>query len=87
MLSTVPRVPIVELVNGENVLLVPPDDPSALSRAAQELGRNRVLCARIAAGAKVLSQSFTWDRIAQRTVDEVFQPLLDVGAARPQRDG
>ncbi len=77
VLSTVPRVRIEELVDGGNVCLVPPDDPHALSQAAQDLGRDPGRRARLADGARELGRSFTWDRIAQRTVDEVFRPLVD----------
>ena len=81
MLSTVPRVRVEELVDGENVCLVPPDDPRALSQAAQDLGRDLGWRARLTDGARELGRSFTWDRITQRTVDEVFRPLVDRDSA------
>ena len=76
ILSTVPRVRVDELVDGENVCLVPPDDPHALSQAAQDLGRDSARRARLAEGARELGRAFTWERITQRTVDEVFRPLV-----------
>jgi glycosyltransferase involved in cell wall biosynthesis len=77
VLSTVPRVRVEELVDGKNVCLVPPDDPRALSRAAQDLGQDPELRARLASGARELGRSFAWERITQRTVDEVFRPLVE----------
>jgi glycosyltransferase involved in cell wall biosynthesis len=76
IVSTTPVVPLPELVDGENVLLVPPDDPDALSRAALRLHHDPKLKERIGRGAAALSRLFTWAHIAQRTVDEVFYPAL-----------
>ena len=75
VLSTHPRVPLPELVDGENVRLVAVDDAEALSLAACELARDPASRARIGSGARSLARQFTWEHIAQRTVDEVFRPL------------
>jgi glycosyltransferase involved in cell wall biosynthesis len=76
IISTIPRVPIPELRDGENVLLVPPDDPRTLAQAATRLWQERALRRQLARGALDLAELFTWDRIARRTVDEVFGPLV-----------
>jgi glycosyltransferase involved in cell wall biosynthesis len=76
IISTHPAVPLPELVQDENVLLVPPNDPELLSRAAQRLHSDPGLKRRIGQGATALAQQFTWGRIAERTVDEVFVPAL-----------
>ena len=76
IVSTEPRVPLPELVDGENIVLVPPDDPKALSRAAQRLHDDSVLRGRIGRGAGVLSRQFAWSEIAMRTVEQVFEPVL-----------
>ncbi|MGE5139642.1 MAG: glycosyltransferase family 4 protein, partial [Rudaea sp.] len=52
------------LCNGENVLLVPPDDPQALAAAINRLGADRALRARLGQTARELSLAFTWDKIA-----------------------
>ena len=80
IVSTTPQVPLPELHEGENILLVPPENPEAISQAAQRLHRNPELKRRIGQGAKTLAEQFTWKQIAERTVNEVFDPLL---AARP----
>jgi len=76
ILSTVPRVEIPELDEGENVLLVPPRDPGALCQAARQAEQDPVLRRRIGDGARALASHFSWERIAERTVDELFGPLL-----------
>jgi glycosyltransferase involved in cell wall biosynthesis len=73
IVSTRPRVPLVELRDRENVVLVPPDDPKALGQAILWLEGRPELRRRIAEGARELAQRFTWAHIAQRTVDEAFR--------------
>jgi glycosyltransferase involved in cell wall biosynthesis len=76
IISTFPAVPLPELIQDQNVLLVPPDDPESLSQAAQRLHADPGLKRQIGQGATALAQQFTWERIAERTVNEVFVPLL-----------
>jgi glycosyltransferase involved in cell wall biosynthesis len=76
IISTHPSVPLPELVEGENILLVPPDAPEALSQAAQRLHADPALWQRIGQGAAALAKQFTWDHIAERTVNEVLVPAL-----------
>jgi glycosyltransferase involved in cell wall biosynthesis len=73
IVSTIPHVPLCELREQENVVLVPASDPEALGRAALWLERHPELRRRIGEGARELAQRFTWERIAQRTVDEAFR--------------
>jgi glycosyltransferase involved in cell wall biosynthesis len=82
VLSTQPRVPIPELIDGDNVRLVSPDDPGALCEAALDLAHDLTLRARIGRGAKALAEQFTWERIARRTVGEVFVPLASARRGR-----
>jgi glycosyltransferase involved in cell wall biosynthesis len=76
VVSTQPRVPLPELVDGQNIVLVPPDDPQALSLAVQRLHSDSALREQIGRGAGLLSGQFTWDRIARRTLTQVFEPML-----------
>jgi glycosyltransferase involved in cell wall biosynthesis len=69
VVSTVPQVPLSELHDGENVLLVPPDEAQALAAAVARLAANPALRQRLGDGARELSRQFTWDRIAVRTAD------------------
>ncbi|MBN1581192.1 MAG: glycosyltransferase family 4 protein [Anaerolineae bacterium] len=74
VISTTPRIPLPELRNGENMLLVPPDDIQAVYEAAESLHRDPGLRARIGQEAQKLARQFTWEEIARRTVDDVFCP-------------
>ncbi len=76
IVSTTPRVPIPELENGANVLLVRPDEPDAVCDAALRLEQDVELRRQIGEGARELAESFAWDHIARRTVEEVFHPLV-----------
>jgi glycosyltransferase involved in cell wall biosynthesis len=67
IVTTYPAVPLPEVVEGENMLLVPPRDAQALAEAARRLWRDPPLRARLEAGARALSADFSWDRIARRT--------------------
>lgn len=67
MITTHPRVPIPQLVHGENCYLVPPDDPKALENAIRALAERPRQRRALGGNAKILAQSFSWDRIADQT--------------------
>jgi len=67
IVSTRPRVDVPELRQGENILLVPPDAPVALAEALARLASDAELRRRLGEGAARLAQSFTWERIAEKT--------------------
>lgn len=54
------------LIDGENCLLVPPEDPPAIAEAVRQLIASPELRAKISAGARALAQHFTWDKIARQ---------------------
>ncbi|MCX7838187.1 MAG: glycosyltransferase family 4 protein [Anaerolineae bacterium] len=62
-------VRLPQLRDGENCLLVPPDDPRALADAIQRAMASAELRAKIGAGARALAQHFTWDKIAQQHLE------------------
>ncbi|HIP97577.1 MAG TPA: glycosyltransferase family 1 protein [Anaerolineae bacterium] len=76
IVSTEPRVPVPELRDEENILLIPPDDPAALARAITRLAENADLRRRLGAGAANLAQHFTWEKIAAQTL-ALYETLLD----------
>jgi len=78
VVSTFPQVPLPELKDGENILLVPPDDPDALAAAVARLAADPRLRQRLGDGARKLSSLFTWDRIAARTADLFERVRKDV---------
>ena len=66
-ITTYPAVPLPDLYDGGNVLLVAPCDPQALARAAARLADDPALRARLSAGAGALGQQFDWSTIARQT--------------------
>jgi glycosyltransferase involved in cell wall biosynthesis len=81
IVSTQPRVPITTLENGENILLLPPDDALATADAVERLISTPELRTRLACGALNLAESFAWDSIAARTA-QLYGELM----ALPQGD-
>ncbi len=62
------------LRDGENCLLVPPDDLRALVDAIQRAAASSELRAKIGAAAHALAQHFSWDKIAQQHL-ELYQRI------------
>ena len=61
---------IPEFANdGENALLVPPDDEDALAAALTRLASDDALCERLAAGGRARAAELSWARIAPRYVN------------------
>ena len=75
IVSTRPRVDVPELRHGENILLVPPDAPVALAEAIARLAEDPRLRRRLGEGAVSLAQSFTWEKIAEKT-KSLYEEIL-----------
>jgi len=75
IVTTQPLVPLDELRDGENVLLVPPNDADALAAGIRRVMADSALCARLERGSSELAQQFTWGRIAIRTA-EVYERAM-----------
>lgn len=67
VISTRAAVPPVVLRDGQEVLLVPPDDAAALAEALCRLAQDRALRASLGAAAAAAAAQFTWPRIAAQT--------------------
>lgn len=76
IISTYPRVFVEELVDGENIKLVAPDDPEDIANAVIELGRNPALRQKLGEGARRLSTKFGWEGIARETL-RVYESLRE----------
>lgn len=81
IVSTYPRVPIPELVHGENIYLVPPGEVNPLAEAIIRLADNPALCARLRQGAQALARRFQWEDIAQRTL-QLYDKILSEQISR-----
>jgi glycosyltransferase involved in cell wall biosynthesis len=77
IVTTIPPLPLPELRDGENVLLVPPNDAHALAEGIRRVMDDTDLRARLERGATELAQQFTWDRIAGRIAEVCQSPLHD----------
>ena len=67
--STIP-----EIHSGENMLLAPPRDATALAQAIASLAGDTALRQKLAVGSKQLGDLFEWDKIAGATA-ELYQRL------------
>ena len=78
ILTTRPRVPLPELVDGDNVFLVTPEQPAVLAEAIVQLAGAPEVRYALAEGARVLSQQFRWEKIAAATL-ALYQSICSVG--------
>lgn len=67
VVTTRPAVPLPDVQEGENMLLVKPRDPQAVAEAVTRLVEDPVLRNRLEGGATALSSQFAWERIARQT--------------------
>ena len=74
LLTTIPQSPIPELQHNQNAYFVPADDADALTTAIQTIAADDSLRHRLAEGAGQTADLFTWDKIAEQTVN-FFQSL------------
>ncbi len=76
LISTIPAEPIPQLAHGENIWLVVPDDAAALTQAVKALAADPDLRGRLGQGAAKLAGLFSWDKIADQTI-EFYQKILN----------
>lgn len=76
IITTVPRAanlphpsPLPSLRDGENCLLVPPDDAHALAQAIQRAAASPEMRARLSQGACDLARHFTWQTIVDQHIE------------------
>src|SRR3990172_800875 len=75
VITTRPQAKLQFVENGENVLLVPRDDPTALSRAIASLAQSPEIRSRMGAAALALSQRFTWQASAE-SAESIYRRVL-----------
>ncbi len=69
IVTTQPTVSIRTFIDGENLRLIPPDDPTALADALRHLHESPDERARLQAGAAALAHQFDWSEIARATAE------------------
>ncbi|MBN1563728.1 MAG: glycosyltransferase family 4 protein [Anaerolineae bacterium] len=74
IITTQPQVDLPDLVANRHALLVPPDSPTALCIAIEDLADNADLRTELGRNALELAQAFTWDTIAARSA-ALFEKL------------
>ncbi len=67
LITTEPATPTPELVHGQNVYLVPPNNPEALAQAIRALSGDKNLQRRLEQGAAQVATLFSWEKIAAET--------------------
>jgi glycosyltransferase involved in cell wall biosynthesis len=82
IVSTQPQMPIPALVDGDNIVLIPAEDPQAAADALERLISAPALRARLASGALDLAKSFTWERIAAQT-SQLYRELTGNPSPEP----
>ena len=75
IVTTTPRLSLPEVRDGANMLLTPPDNPSALADAIGRVLSDNSLRDHLQAGARDLSRLFQWDYIAAEMV-KVFKEVI-----------
>jgi glycosyltransferase involved in cell wall biosynthesis len=80
IISTYPEIDMLDLTSDEHLRLIPPDSPTALALAIEDLAENPQLRTRMGKKARELAGEFAWSTIAERTAtffDQLSGPCSD----------
>lgn len=75
LITTQPALPTPELIHGDNVHFVAPEDSVALAQAIRRLAEDADYRQRLSEGALRISHMFSWEKIAAQTAD-FYRSLL-----------
>ncbi len=78
-LADIPKLP--ELRDGDNVLLVPPDDPQAVILAVTRLQTSPGLVSQLSSNARILAREFSWEKIADDHL-ELYKKMVNSAMVR-----
>jgi glycosyltransferase involved in cell wall biosynthesis len=78
IVSTYPQVQVSEIVEGVNMSLAPANDPEGLADRIREVAASDELRKRLALGAAELSRLFSWESIAESTM-QLYERILTAG--------
>jgi glycosyltransferase involved in cell wall biosynthesis len=73
------------ITDGENGLLVQPEDPQAWIQAIRRLQKSPQLAAEIAGNARKTAQSYSWDRRAAGILEKIENANNENGPANSMR--
>jgi glycosyltransferase involved in cell wall biosynthesis len=76
LVTTTPTTPLPDLVHGQNVWFVDQAEREQLSKAILTLVNDDALRMKLSEGAKKLAKNFSWEEIANRTLD-FYQNIED----------
>ena len=79
LVTTQPQAPLPELLDGRDLLYVPPADSAAAAAAVLRLARDPALAQQLAHHARVAARQFRWEEIARRHV-ALYDILVDANA-------
>lgn len=68
VVSTFPKQPTQEIQESDALLLVPPEDPAALSQALRRLYEDNALAESLGVAGKMFAGRVSWPRIAEHTL-------------------
>lgn len=74
IVTTTPQSPLPELVDGRDLLYVPPEDAQAATQAIHQIIQQPTLRAALVTNARRQSEQFTWTAIAQQHVAHYRTP-------------
>jgi glycosyltransferase involved in cell wall biosynthesis len=69
LVTTLPQAPLPELVDGRDLLYVPPEDSAAMAAAVLRVLNDAALAAQLRTQARARSHLFAWDSIARAHLD------------------
>ena len=67
IITTHTEIDMPELIGDHHARLIPPDSPTTLAIAIEDLADNPDLCQQMGQNARELAHQFTWESIAERT--------------------
>jgi polysaccharide biosynthesis protein PslF len=74
-----------QLADGENALLIPPEDPAALEAAIERLAGDAALRARLGNSGRALAAQFSWETIAAQH-EALYEQLLAAEPTKAHKD-
>lgn len=75
VITTLGKYTTSDFINGKNIILIEPKNPTVLAKTIEELLQNQTLLQTLKRNSKIFAQSFTWETIADNS-KKFYQSLL-----------